>query len=379
MINKIIDYRETNKTIETSNGVMRIKAQGIVTNDRGVKTNQTINIFKKENNNNNIKMINWSLFENGKVSLASTLDVAKDFEANNLDYKVIAGINGDYFAYENEQVINSSVVFNNKVIKADNHFKYSSIEFDLEGSFIKKHKIMDISKDLTLCIYNSFNEIIYKKDDVNYNELSSKQSDTIIYDKTFEDNLKDFKKVYNIEIINSYIHNPTFYIEGIVSNDKSEDLKYKLATNDTNLIKTLELNRCIKLQREINNKPKENMIIGIDSQFLVDGTIPSYEDIGGQNLAHTSDRHPRSAFCYDSTGNVYLTTVDGRTRTSDGVGLREFGKILKYYGMNNAFNLDGGGSTQAIFRVNDELKIVNEPSDDELRKIGNVLLFITKR
>lgn len=93
------------------------------------------------------------------------------------------------------------------------------------------------------------------------------------------------------------------------------------------------------------------------------------------------NRHPRSAVATKG-GKVYLVTVDGRTADAQGVSLWEFTKILRYIGVKNAINFDGGGSTTLYVKGESESGIVNHPSDNKKfdregeRHVVNALLFI---
>ena len=51
---------------------------------------------------------------------------------------------------------------------------------------------------------------------------------------------------------------------------------------------------------------------------------------------------------------------------------------MKYYGAIDGFNLDGGGSTEAVVRENETLVVANVPSEFPLRKVANGLLFVKR-
>ena len=123
------------------------------------------------------------------------------------------------------------------------------------------------------------------------------------------------------------------------------------------------------------------------------GTIPSvslYNTVTGKNRMLTNgsvvapatcgsfcDPNPRTAAGLTS-GNtkLILMTVDGRDEgVSDGATLVELAGFMAEYGVTNAINLDGGGSTQmAANYYNDgaNAKLVNVPSETE-RSVGTNL------
>ena len=96
------------------------------------------------------------------------------------------------------------------------------------------------------------------------------------------------------------------------------------------------------------------------------------------------NRHPRSAVATKGK-KIYLITVDGRSAEhAQGVSLWEFTAIMHYLGVEDAINLDGGGSTTLYAEGESESGVINHPSDNKKfdkegeRHIVNALLFIGK-
>lgn len=96
------------------------------------------------------------------------------------------------------------------------------------------------------------------------------------------------------------------------------------------------------------------------------------------------NRHPRSAMATYKK-KIYLITVDGRaTGVADGVSLWELISIMRYLGVKDALNLDGGGSTTLYVKDAPDNGIVNHPSDNRKfdrqgeRFVVNSLLFISR-
>lgn len=99
-----------------------------------------------------------------------------------------------------------------------------------------------------------------------------------------------------------------------------------------------------------------------DSADRLEGTFPRF----------SVTRHPRTAvgFSRDST-TLYLVTVDGRSESSSGMSLAELSALLRSLGVQQALNLDGGGSTTLVLHG----RVVNQPSDSAgERTVGNALL-----
>lgn len=95
---------------------------------------------------------------------------------------------------------------------------------------------------------------------------------------------------------------------------------------------------------------------------------------------NVSGNNPRTVFGTDKEGKkVYLITVDGRLSKSVGVTLSVLADFLVEYGVYNAVNLDGGGSTTLVSKSlgNDKNEVVNLPSGGSLRAVANGIGIIS--
>lgn len=92
-------------------------------------------------------------------------------------------------------------------------------------------------------------------------------------------------------------------------------------------------------------------------------------------------RHPRSAVAITKKNKVLLITVDGRNANSAGMSLFELSKVLSWLNVDDAINLDGGGSTTLWLNNRDGNGIINYPTDNKKwdhegeRKVANVILL----
>lgn len=106
--------------------------------------------------------------------------------------------------------------------------------------------------------------------------------------------------------------------------------------------------------------------------LLMGGEV--YIDESDENIYFgIKDHHaPRTAIGISENKKLYLVAVDGRQdKYSVGLSLLELAHLLKDFGIQDAINLDGGGSTEIV--LNGE--ILNKPSDGEERSIGSALLI----
>jgi hypothetical protein len=86
-------------------------------------------------------------------------------------------------------------------------------------------------------------------------------------------------------------------------------------------------------------------------------------------------RHPRTAVGTGADGSIWHVIVDGRQAMSAGASLKELAEIMLGLGCDEAFNLDGGGSsTLNLFGV-----VWNRPSGGIERLNANGIMFFGER
>ena len=114
-----------------------------------------------------------------------------------------------------------------------------------------------------------------------------------------------------------------------------------------------------------------------NQDFAISGGTMLVKDGKPAPITHNiSGHHPRSAIGTSADKKyLYMVTVDGRQKLSQGMTLEELSKLMIDIGAYNAINLDGGGSTQLVDRVlgTKNIEVVNSPSEYPLRKVVNSL------
>jgi hypothetical protein len=87
-------------------------------------------------------------------------------------------------------------------------------------------------------------------------------------------------------------------------------------------------------------------------------------------------RNPRTIAGVDALGRTVIITADGRSEASLGLGIGEAAAVAQSFGLQNAINLDGGGSTTMVANG----KVVNTPSDATgERPVGDALVITPTR
>ena len=129
---------------------------------------------------------------------------------------------------------------------------------------------------------------------------------------------------------------------------------------------------------EYNTKYKgqiEEAIAGFGTMLVKDGELAITAESD-----YYSNRASRTAIGITATGRVVFMVLDGRQEPwSCGGSMIEIAQIMKNAGCVQAINLDGGGSTTFVARQagDDELSVVNRPSDGVSRSVSTGLVMIS--
>ncbi|MCW3839151.1 phosphodiester glycosidase family protein [Micromonospora yasonensis] len=84
------------------------------------------------------------------------------------------------------------------------------------------------------------------------------------------------------------------------------------------------------------------------------------------------DRNPRTIAGTTRDGKIVLATIDGRQTGSVGTTMDETAAVAQALGLDDAVNLDGGGSTAMAV----EGALVNRPSGSTERAVGDALVYV---
>lgn len=164
-----------------------------------------------------------------------------------------------------------------------------------------------------------------------------------------------------------------------------------MQTNDNQLIlsghgaaetflKSIPVNSTITLNQEMVKSLNQKIyhLVGGFPQIIKNGINCVSTAVNKEKMSYAlyAKRHPRSAVGYNiSRTKLYLVVSDGRRDDSPGLTLNELAKLMMDFGVYEALNFDGGGST-ALWAGN---KIVNKPSDGSERRVANSLLVKVKK
>ena len=138
----------------------------------------------------------------------------------------------------------------------------------------------------------------------------------------------------------------------------------------------LSVGTTVRVQYEYQNNLKDiDEVVGYKSDVLIDGE-PFFDATEGYGM----DRLPRTIMGKKANGNIAMIVVDGRQPAKGyfGANQGELAAIALHYGLVSAYQFDGGGSSTMIIRKDDELTVVNSPSDGMERSDSDCLLVVAR-
>ncbi len=352
---------------------------GTTTNDAQTVSKQRISYVKKEASGN-AKIIAYSKLGPKGIVGANMLELARDFETNNPGWIVLAGINGDYYDPTTKTPVNA-LVQQGDVIKPTNFTqpRYFSIGFlDDSSDFISSKTNVAESK-YALSIYDDTNSrVILETAIAGINTYPSSNQTSIYYNSQYPYQIAN-ARYFLIENLHHAINYGSYFFKGKVNSEQQststiENQLVIVSLNDE-VCSLLEKNPTIRVQKHLKevNNGLDN-IIGVGSQPLKDGVVLEFSEINDQNIDFAKARAPRSTVGFTADGDFVMATIDGRQSLMAGADLREEAMVMEYLGCNQAFNLDGGGSTQLVVRENNQLIMLNSPSETYRNNANGILL-----
>ena len=363
-----------------SENVSYQKIDGYTTTDFGTIGNQQVSLVRVENNAP-VRIVAWSKLVNSSIVGANLIELAQDYENHNPGYEVIAGINGDYYNMTTKTPINA-LVQEGQTIKYTNFGldRYFSVGFTNDENLFVSNKTNTIESSFVLSIFDESGEKIIKEVKLKgFNQIPS-QGETSVYYKPLNQIELPSVDLTQVSLTVQTAYDSTYLrgnINGEVTQVSTDQTVFTIATNDTTVKELLLSNRKVQVQKYMSGVYQDvDNIIGVGSQPLLDNVIKPFEDINDQNLDFAKARHPRSTFGFTEEGDFVIAAIDGRQTDMAGVNLREMGYIMQNLGCVDAFNLDGGGSTQLVIKKDNQFEMLNSPSDNPYRKVSNGILIV---
>lgn len=363
---------------ELSNDTTYHTYTATLTNESGVTTKQNISYIQSSLDQARV-VTSCVLNQNGIVA-SDIIAIAKDYEQKHPGYEVLAAINGGYFFTGSRyETVNASVIEGN-VVKANNHTKYFSLGFHADGSSHVSSKVNQQSSQYNLTIYDSTTSVPIKEIQLNGENTTPQKGQTTFFSNNITTPITSGVTYFEIDTIHHFSYGSTYLYGTVLGSTTKVSTKPMIATTSEEIIQLLQNHPVIRIEKKLTGvlKGYEN-VIGPGSQTLLDGHIQSIADMKDQNEAFCKGRDPRSAIGFDQNGHIILCTIDGRQPNMAGVSLTEEAHIMKELGCVDAYNLDGGGSTELAIKVDGEFQLLNQPCEKPYRKITDAVLIVAPK
>lgn len=319
-----------------------------------------------------------SIRDGNKTTLSTVKDIALDYEQKT-GQKVMLATNGDYFFNTGDNV--ESYVKDGIVLTKGSYQTKHCIGFDNAGKVVVG-RMTEVEKRLMVVIDG-------KRTFFNIDKINEEPGENEIA---------------------IYTNPGTYNIEGAG--------KYKCTTTASNLTSFPVYGECRRMTTGAvaDNEPLELksgqfavVVKGENAQFFFDKLIYGVEVdlveipagefagctwvLGGYDIlvddgtvntnCHTdndgSGKAPRTLFGFKEDGTGFLCVVDGRqSGYSIGISVNKEAELAKTLGAQFALELDGGGSSTMLVRIDDVLTLRNQPSDGAMRKVSNAIMLVEK-
>lgn len=358
---------------------------------------------------------------NSVLSLEKSTPIsqAEAFMNDNPNYQVVAAINADFFG--GSSPVNAFV--KDSVILKDSHndkgiYDYTNVNADIPASMpmlfgvsgqcaqiapiIKNGTVEETIKSELICEIKltKDNQTTLLSNDVIFNDSNgSKTKVNLITSPLCEGTALPGSRVLNVKkhpTDSTRLHGEVEFIQDILSNSTyiaNDDYFYVIIPEGNDI----EVSKGDVISYNINSRDNTweyyDTIIGCRQALVIDGEIPETVSKENSNGAQSTNI-PRTAVGVMPDGKVALFSVEslyyGKKSSSDsdphGLSLPELADFMRYFGVYNGANFDGGGSTQLISLnpTSKELEVVVRSSDygtstlSNSRSVINTLLVYIK-
>lgn len=339
-----------------------------------------------------VEIVAWSVIKDGHWSLSTILETASDYEQKHPGYKVIAGVNGDFFDISADDpypyTVLGTMVASGDVLKVES--TWPAVNFKNDGSNTPLIKVDTPTYSIMPKLYiYSDNGSVESYEISKVNEEISNASDIGLYFGTYEKQDKNHSCIF-VDVSDAYIvdnenvvsvaySNMSYYGKGYITkygNATLKDNSFAIKTSNPELIEKLREGTLIKVEHELLGELQgANNVSGAVATFLKDSKHAELD-----NYDYMQYRYPRTLAGYTKDGEVILAVTDGRQASKGYYGLNgvESAAQMLHYGCVEAFSFDGGGSSTMVILEDGKLKCVNSPSDGGLRRDGNAILIVAR-
>ena len=363
-----------------------------VTGEGEVWNNHTVQWLSVPKENTAIQTVVWS---DGKLEEWDASDVkktAEDYEASHPGYIVVGAVNGDFFYIDDTQEPLNYHVQEGDVLR-------SAWDGDPNWGVIGFKK----SKDYAVGLPSRSDTMYLEKiTDSGTEELSTVSGTNVapsgdgvyVYTKALDKTIdltgytvyKGLTHLYREYRGGYFVKGKVDRVEDITSLSSVPSGTFYVATKNIEL----KVDDMIKVEYNLTGAVAgASNVVGYCYPCL-SNKQPLFKNISKSVMdGYFTTLNPRTLVGFKEDGSVVLMVIDGRGPVSEnleGATLFQCGELLRIAGCVEGYNLDGGGSSTLMARINGQLTLINDPSDARqtgapwgtLRSTGNAVLLVMK-
>lgn len=340
------------------------------------------NIFYGEYNttaeNAEYEWVIHSIREGSNTTLSTVMNIAKDYEAKT-GRKVMLATNGDYFYNTGANV--ESYVNDGIVITKGNMANKNCIGFDNNGKVVvgrmtevdKRLVIYDKDNNPVFFEINKFNEQPAAGEIAIYHTAGtySITNAGVMIGKSSSTNLNQYP-VWGSDYT-------------MIGTGVAESKSFTLKSGQFAVVYTEEHNDIFA--NHAYGAPVDLVEIPAGQFAGCTWVLGGYDAIVNNFTVNTNCHTdnsgnaaaPRTFIGFKEDGTGFLCVVDGRgAGGSVGITVNQEAQLASVLGAKFALELDGGGSSTMVVRVNDTLTLRNVPSDGSMRRVSNAIMLVEK-
>lgn len=368
---------------------------------------QYLNVFDMKTDGFSSKLVSWAVAtDNAVFSRQTILKAAKDYEAKNPGWIVVAGINADqyWFSFGTKLGVDGSAIYEPApyypmITNGDKLFTVTPyananniVGFKNDGSVDSFVNPGGGAGSFYLSVLDENGEVVstFPVNKINENAGSGETSvwcyhfSTRLYNTAITQKVSTTNKLYVVEDAElaymslyedgtnqSYYptdawHTNTVFGKGYISNDDLTSYtldrgQFAIETDNANVKAALSKGVRIKVEQYFQNEEMNKVSEGMGYHAVHRQNGVDLESPGLYDTQHYS----RALFGKKADGTYVLITADYVTGLgSYGLNWTECNAVAEYYGVEDMYQMDGGGSVTAMVRQSDgSFKVTNFPKD----------------
>lgn len=169
-------------------------------------------------------------------------------------------------------------------------------------------------------------------------------------------------------ISTTYIPSGLSVKDGLILTDNTNWRPYSAVTKDGQFL----------INDGVNNRIDPSTLqMAVGGSHVIVENSQTVEAVLTDSLGNTA--HPRTLAGVKEDGTIILAVIDGRQpELSNGATYEQSAAYMIWLGAMTAINHDGGGSSTMVIRDQDSYRVMNSPSDGNLRRVFCSIQVIKK-